>query len=134
MRRFLLTLATAATALSATACSDATGVGRDLEGTYTLETVNGASLPEYVAELDVEFVSGEVTLYRDGTYDYELRFRVGNDPFVERFTSFGTYSVSGDEIRFNPDDPDEATYFMEWDRSRLIERDNEVGLTFVFRR
>jgi len=96
MRRFLLTVATAATALTATACSDVTGIRRDLEGTYVLETVNGAGLPEYVSEIDGEFLSGEVTLYNDGTYEDEIRIRYTGNNFVTRFPSSGTYTISGD--------------------------------------
>jgi hypothetical protein len=132
MRRFLLTAATAASALVITACGDVTGIRRDLEGTYVLETVNGASLPEWVDALNAEVVSGEVTLYDDGTYEDEIRLRFEGDPFVEPFTSFGTYSVTGDEIRFNPNDPDLDFYYMEWDRDRLTQR--EPGLTLVYRR
>jgi hypothetical protein len=132
MRRFLLTVATAASALAAASCSDATGIRADLEGTYTLWTVNGVSPPEFVPEFDAEIVSGEVTLYRDGTYEDELRVRFTGESFIDRFTSTGTYSVSGNEIRFNPDDPNLSTYTMEWDRDRLTQID--LGVTLVYRR
>jgi hypothetical protein len=132
MRRFLLTVATAASVLATTSCSDVTGIRGDIEGSYVLSTVNGASLPEYVSVLDAEVVSGEVTLYRDGTYEDELRVRFTGDNFTTTYDSFGTYTVSGDRIRFNPDDPELATYTMEWDRDRLyLEED---GITLEYRR
>jgi hypothetical protein len=134
MRRFLLTVATAATALTATACTDVTGTRRDLEGTYILEEVNGASLPEYVSELDAEFVSGEVTLFSDGTYEDEIRLRYPGDPIIRRFPSSGRYTVRGDRIEFRPDQSDIADFEREWDRDTLIERDPDIGLTLVFRR
>ena len=132
MRRLLLTVATAASALGVAGCSDVTGVRRDLEGTYVLTTVNGASLPEWVDAWDAEVISGEVTLYADGTYDDELRLRFPGDDFVYPFPSSGTYSVSGDVIRFNPDEPEIDVYTMELDRDRLTAR--EPGATLVYRR
>jgi hypothetical protein len=134
MRRFLLTMATAASALAVAGCSDLTGVRRDLEGTYTLSTVNGGSVPEWVEVLDAEIISGEVTLYADGTYDDVLRVRFTGNNFIDPFTSSGTYSLRGSEIRFNPDDSRLDDYFMEWDRDRLIHSDSEVGMTLVYER
>ena len=132
MRRFLLAVATAASALAATSCSDSTGIRGDIEGSYVLWTVNGASLPEYVSALDAEVVSGEVTLYDDGTYEDELRVRFTGDNFTTTYDSFGRYTVSGDEIRFNPDDPELSSYEMEWDRDRLYQ--SEAGVSLEYRR
>jgi hypothetical protein len=134
MRRFLLTAATAASALAAAACGDLTGVRRDIEGSYTLSTVNGASVPEWVPDLNADIISGEVTLYDDGTYDDELRLRFTGESFIDRFTSSGSYTISGSEIRFNPSDPNLSPYSMEWDRGRLTHSDFDTGLTLVYER
>jgi hypothetical protein len=132
MRRFLLAVTTAASALAATSCTDLAGIRDDLEGSYVLWTVNGASLPEYVSEIDVEIVSGEVTLYNDGTYDDVLRYRESGSSFIAEAESSGRYTVSGDRIRFNPDDSGLADYFMDWDNDRLYQE--EEGVVLEYRR
>ena len=134
MRRFLLSVATAATALVGSACGDSTGLGGNVAGTYELRTINGQSLPVTFNDPflgTVTFVYGEVDLDSDGTFVDMYQYRVSGNSFVETEQIFGTWDRSGDEIRFETDDGD--VYFMERTSSnRLVQR--ESGVTLVYQR
>src|ERR687895_757229 len=64
MRRFLFTVATATTALVGTACSDSTGLGSNVAGSYELRTINGQSLPVNTGSRTIE--GGVVEVDSDG--------------------------------------------------------------------
>jgi hypothetical protein len=66
-------------ALSLVGCGDSTGPEEGIEGVYTLQTVNGATLPWFAGEFDairVDVVSGSVTLLADGTFTDKTTFRL----------------------------------------------------------
>jgi hypothetical protein len=77
---FALTLALA---LPLAGCSDATSPEEGIEGVYTLQTVNGGTLPWYAGDfagqtgsIRVDVVSGSVTLLADGTFTDKTTFRL----------------------------------------------------------
>ncbi len=136
MRRFLLTAATAASALAVASCGDVTGVRGDVAGRYELQTINGQFLPVTVDDPRVGFVTflyGEIELDNDGTFIDVYQYRTSGSSFVRTEEIFGTWTRSGDRIRFEPDDPDFDIYFMERTSSnRLVQ--NESGVTLVYER
>jgi hypothetical protein len=135
MRRFLLTVATAASALVGTACSDAIGIGGNVAGSYELRTINGQSLPITFNDPDfgsVTFVAGEVELDNDGTFIDTIQFRFSGSSLVETQSVFGTWTRSGSEIRFETDDGD--VYFMERTSSNRLVQDDGTGFRLVYER
>jgi hypothetical protein len=133
MRRFLLTVATAASALAITSCGDSTGV-RNVAGRYELQTINGQFLPVTFNDPvfgNVTFMYGEVELDSDGSFVDLIQYRLQGSSFTETEQFFGTWELQGDEIRFETDDGD--VYFMEREsNSRLVQ--SEDGVILVYRR
>jgi hypothetical protein len=103
MRRFLLTVATAATALTGAACSDVTGIGANVAGSYELTRVNGQSLPAPDNTGSVTFHAGVLELDSDGTFFDLLQYRVAGDPRIIDDEEFGTWERNGSEIRLDYD-------------------------------
>ncbi len=100
MRRFLLTVAAAATALTGTACSDSTGLGTNVAGSYELRTVNGQFLPADVGSVTYE--AGLLELDPDGTFVETLQYRdFGGSLTTQDFT--GTWDRSGSQILLDYD-------------------------------
>jgi hypothetical protein len=100
MRRFLLTVAAAATTLASTACSDAIGIGGNVAGTYELRTFNGQTLPADDG-FGVTIFSGVLELDNNGTFIDLLQFRVPGDPRIQDDELAGTWDQSGNEIRLD---------------------------------
>jgi hypothetical protein len=101
MRRFLLTVAAAATALTSTACSDSTGLGANVAGSYELRAINGQPLPADVGSLTYE--GGILELDSDGTFVERLQYREFGSPLSTQQDFFGTWERSGSEIRLDYD-------------------------------
>jgi hypothetical protein len=132
MRRFLLTVATAATAASALAiagCGDITGT-RSVEGVYELRTVNGLSLPVTLND-GITVVAGEIELDSDGQFVDTFQYRDFNSPLVQGQPVFGTWTRSGNEIQFETEDGD--FYTMTWSNGRLVQ-DTNSGNRYVYQR
>jgi hypothetical protein len=134
MRRFLLRVATAASALAVTSCSDITGTRGDVAGTYELRTVDGDFLPATINDPDfgsVTFEYGELQLESDGTFIDMIQYRVGGSSRIVTDEILGTWTISGDRIRFEPDDIDARPYTMERrSRDRLVQSDGGVQLVY----
>jgi hypothetical protein len=126
MRRFLLTMATAASALTATACSDLTGVGGNIAGTYELRTINGQSLP-------VSTQSGQTTeaavleVRNDGTFIHIVQYRTFGIPLIQEDEFSGTWEQNGSEIRFESDDG-EVFFADRTSTNRIVVEDNDGNL------
>ena len=79
MRKLLATLSLAL-ALPLAACGDGgTEPEPGIDGTYTLETINGGALPSLIAELDgdkLEVLDGSIVLRADGTFTDRLALRL----------------------------------------------------------
>jgi lipocalin-like protein len=134
MRRFLRTVATAASVLAVTACSDITGVRGDVVGTYELQTINGQFLPVTFNDPQfgaVTFVYGEVELDSNGSFVDLYQYRRSGSSFVETDQTFGTWTRSGNTIEFQTDAGD--FYTMErTSNNRLVQ--NSSGVTLVYQR
>jgi hypothetical protein len=133
MRRFLLTAATAATALAVTSCGDITGTRGDVAGTYELRTVNGDFLPTTITDVDgsVTFEYGELQLDSDGTFVDVVQYRLDGGSRIWTDEIFGTWTISGDRITLEPDDPQYDRYTMERrSRDRLVQSNGGVQLVY----
>jgi hypothetical protein len=133
MRRFLLTAATAATALVGTACSDVTGIGSDITGSYELIRVNGQSLPADDVSGDVTFYTGVLELNSDGEFVDLIQYRVPGDPRIYDSEVYGTWDRSGNGIRLVYDGSGFETFAERPSSSRLIVED-ESGNRLEYRR
>jgi hypothetical protein len=133
MRRFLLTAATAATALVGTACGDVTGINGDVVGSYELVRVNGQSLPASDNSGTVTFHDGVLELRSNRTFVDFLRYSSFADPRILDFEESGNWERSGnDEILLDYDDG--STLRAErLSSSRLMLRDDD-GNRFEYRR
>ena len=131
MRRFLLTAATAASALAISACGDITGV-RSVEGVYELRTVNGLSLPVTLND-GTTVVAGEIELDSNGDFVDTFQFQEFGSSFVQTDQAFGTWTRSGNEIEFQTTDGSGRVYTMTWTNGRLIQ-DTNSGNRYVYQR
>ena len=106
MRHSLLCLVSATTlGLSGCGSDRVVTPPAGLEGGYTLETVNGETLPFLKSESPserVEVVSGSLTLRLDRTYSGEIveQWTIGGNTELFPETSAGTFSVSGNQLTF----------------------------------
>jgi hypothetical protein len=131
MRRFFLTVATVASVLTVTSCSDATGIRGDVVGSYELQSINGQFLPATFG--DVTYTIGELELDSDGTFVDTYQYQVFGEGFVETEQTFGTWERDGSRIRFESDNGN--VYFMERTSSnRLTYVDSDDGSRWVYTR
>lgn len=85
-------------ALALSACAmDSTSPSGSVDGSYTLRTINGQSLP-FTFRTGLTLTSEVLTLYRDGTYQDESRYSDGS-----RFTDSGIYTSFNGSITFDSD-------------------------------
>jgi hypothetical protein len=94
MKRLLVTLFAFALLGTATACSDSTGPGSSLAGTYSLQTVNGQSLPVTLCSggFCYDVLSAEIHLDSNGNYSSISRYSDGNE------TASGYWTLSGSQL------------------------------------
>ena len=132
MRRFLLTVAGAAMTLASTACSDSTGIGSNVAGSYELRTVNGQSLPvnDPVGSGTVE--AGLLEIENDGVFVESIQFRSPGSPLSQVDERFGTWDRSGNELRFDYDDG--AVAFGDRTSESRIMLEDDSGNTWEYRR
>ena len=99
MRRFLLSVATAATTLAVAACGDLTGVSDELVGTYQLRTIDGQALPVTFVSTSgsITYFAGELVLDGDGMFDRSYQTSISGPPNIH---VFGTWERIGSAIRF----------------------------------
>jgi hypothetical protein len=136
MRRFLLTAATAASALAVISCNDMTGIRGDVAGRYELITIDGQPLPATITHPDVgsvTFFSGEIELDNDGSFFDTYAYRFAGDPDIEEERVRGTWERDGSFIRFEATNGD--VYRMERTTGNRLVYENETdGSTWVYRR
>jgi hypothetical protein len=91
-----------AMAVALAACSDSTAADIDINGTYTLRTFDGSTVPtsRQIGATLAEILSGSVTLKEDGSYSVVIvdRSTTGGVTTTETFTETGTFAVSGTTI------------------------------------
>jgi hypothetical protein len=130
MRRFLLTVATAATTLTATACTDSTGIGSNPAGSYELRTINGQSLP---VDLGSRTIEGAVLeLGNDGRFVEVIQFRDFGEPLSDQDQFFGTWERNGSEVRLDYDDG--TTLFAERTSSSRLVLQDDNGNDWAYQR
>jgi hypothetical protein len=131
MRRFLLTVAAAATTLAGSACSDITGIDGGIAGIYELRTINGQSLP--VSSGTVTYIAGEIEIDNDGTFIDTYQYRFSGRTFVETEQIFGRWFREGSRIRFEGDDG-RAYYMSRTSSNRLVYEEESDGSRWVYQR
>jgi len=130
MRRFLLTAATAATALVGTACGDSIGLGSNAAGSYELRTINGVSVP---VELGSEIIEGGVLeLDSNGEFADIIEVRAFGSSSIEQRSFFGTWDQNGSEIRLRYDGG--TTLFAERTSSSRIVLTDRQGDEWAYQR
>jgi hypothetical protein len=93
MRR--LVLFALASTLALTACStDSTGPNGSVAGTYSLQRINGQTLP-YTFSSGLRLTSDQLTMNRDGTYEDVSRYSDGSS-----FVDDGDYTEYNGAITF----------------------------------
>jgi hypothetical protein len=86
--------------------SDSTGPAAQIEGTYTLSTLDGQTLPAIFVEIDadnrIEILSGVIVLNSNGTFtdQTDVRLTIDGEVTTEDEDASGTYTVSGNTITF----------------------------------
>jgi hypothetical protein len=132
MRRFLLTVATAATTLAGAACGDSTGIGGDPSGSYELQTINGQGLPVSL-EADSQIEGGVLELDSDGRFIDIIQFRTVGNPLSQQRTFTGTWDRDGSEIELDYDNSTTLLIARRTSSSRLVLED-ENGNDWSYRR
>lgn len=133
-------LVAAVVILTLGACSDTTGSGNadDLDGVYTLRTIDGQLLPVIVDEQGediAEVTQGSVTIHPDLTFDDVTVLRITEAGVVttETETAAGTWSLLGRTVQFTPNDGSQGPYAMAWDGENQLTQ-LFAGFTLVYRK
>jgi hypothetical protein len=114
VKRLLVLALTLAFGLGATSCSDSTGPGSAIAGSYRLRSVNGVTPPILIyqdALLRVEVLDGEILLDANGNYQGTTRYRETEGGFQDVYddTIVGYWTLSGNQIALTdmryPNDP-----------------------------
>jgi hypothetical protein len=130
MRRFLLTVATAATALVGAACTDSIGIGAGVAGTYELRTINGVTLP--VTDGGIIIEAGQLELESNGDFVDILQYRSSSGGLITTDEQFGTWERSGDEILL--DYEESGTVRAERTSSSRLRIEDGFGNVWVYQR
>ncbi len=140
MRRFLTVMTVVLAGGLLTACGDdgdATGTGgTSIFGTYTLQTVNGSSLPFVVIQVGndkLEITAGSVRLNSDNTYSISISLRLTEAGTVttETDTGAGTYTASGSTIQFSDSGDGEGPFTGSISGNTLTIIDEDVAFVFT---
>jgi hypothetical protein len=101
--RRLIPIVTLAAAFAAGCSNSSTSPSGSIVGTYTLQTINGSTLP-YTVSSTRAISSEQLSLNNDGTYNDVSRYTDGSS-----FTEVGYYTQYNNAITFN-DQTDNLTY------------------------
>ena len=141
MKRLLVLALTVAFGLGATSCSDSTGPGSNLAGTYTLRSVNGVTPPVTLYQSGserLEVLGGEIRLDANGNYQGITTYRETSGAFQDVYddTIVGYWSLSGNQISLSdadfPNDPYIGT--INGNSITLSDFSGGVTITQVFTR
>ena len=121
------------------ACGDDEGTGpgeSSIVGSYTLQTVNGNTLPWRYLVLGndwAEITGGSGTINANGSYSLTANFRTMESGQTDTFseTSTGTYVRSGNAITFTASDGTRASGVISGTQITVTDED---GIVYVFRR
>ena len=124
-------------ALTATACwSDKVTGSSTVNGTYTLRTVNGSSLPYTISgsgNNKSEILSDTIQLYEGFTYAESAHYRntVNGTVTNETRTDSGSFALLGNSISFRSNDGSPInTYVIDANTMNVV----KPGLTMAFRK
>ena len=133
-------LASALAVFAACGSDDSTGPEEtNIEGAYTLTTINGQQLPVVVEQQGsdrAEVTQGTVTLNADRTFSdvIQLRFTISGQVTSETDAANGTWTRTGSTVQFNPTAPAGSTpYSMTWDGDDRLTQTFQ-GFTLVYER
>ena len=116
----------AAATVSLAACNvDLTGIGNSVDGSYSLRTINGYSLP-YTFNNGVTVSSETLTLNRDGTFVDVARYTNG-----QAATYYGYYTEQNNTIQFT-DQTSQTSYQGSLNGNQLTQYLN--GFTQTYQR
>jgi len=131
MRRFLLTVTTAATALVGTACGDSLGIGNNVVGSYELVRINGQSLPVQLGQDIIE--DGVLDIDSDGTFEEIITFRDASTGFRDDARFTGAWDEDGNVIELDYDGSTVEFFAERRSGGRLVYED-EFGDQWEYRR
>jgi hypothetical protein len=128
-------LACIALLLAAAACGDKSTAPKRIEGTYTLQSIDGDVLPmiyfdDPAAGQRVEVLSGSITISADGTFSAPWSLRVTDGgataPYSETCT--GTYTRSGNSITRTETDGVwcGGIYNVDWDGNNTLTEEGSL--------
>jgi hypothetical protein len=140
--RSLAYVATFAALTAAAACGgdspSAPATPKTPDGSYTISTVNGKSLPVAIfadTNYTYEVMSGSLVLTTDGKYSVVTKFRQTVPGNVSIFpdSTGGTWVLSGTSITFTNND-DKSTDTAAWANGQLTftEVDGKTTTTYVY--
>jgi hypothetical protein len=133
-------LACAALILAAAACgSDKSTAPKRIEGTYTMQSIDGLGLPmtfyddQASGGEKVEVLSGSMTLSADGTFSAPWSLRITSDGTVYPYseTCTGTFTRSGNSITRNENNGPwcGGIYDMDWDGDKTLVEEGLIVYT-----
>jgi hypothetical protein len=134
--RFMTRLVMAALVIGATACGDSSGLDDDVDGTYTLRTVNGSQLP-FIVEEDgtsrAEIVSSTLIIHDNNTWSETTTVRLTQGTSITTFTDTftGTYTLNGNSVVLTDSEGDSLTATFSGSDTLTS---TEQGFTFVYRK
>lgn len=134
MRRLLVLALAAATTMAAAGCSDSTGPGDSLAGSYSLRTVNGSSLPVTVvvsAGYQLDVIGGSINLDAQGNYTGITTYREtysGQPSTQYNDTITGYWTLTGNQLTL-VDNSTGATYTGTVSGSSITLNDQGSGYT-----
>lgn len=138
MRKFLSAFVLLVLAVFAGACSDSTGPSEleaDISGTYTLQTVNGASPPAIIVQVGadrIEVTGGQLTLNRDKTFGSSISYRVvqGGNTSTDTQNDSGTYQQNGNMVQLSRGNGTRDSGSVSGDTLTIV----AGGVTLVFQK
>jgi hypothetical protein len=140
MRRTLLSIV-AFVALAACGGDGGTGPSAAIAGNYSMQTLNGGSLPFVLYEepgYSISVLSGQISLTSSGTYTETVTVKFIVDGDVETLPGVctGTYQRSGNNVTLIETETDDCggTYTARWDGRNALTVNYGPGLDAVFRR
>jgi hypothetical protein len=140
LKRLAFTLA-AAIPLLVAGCSDSPTAPSSIEGSYSLRTVNGQSVPVTVAQMGADradITGGSLTLNNDGTFTGQLEFRfVFSGIRANQSESLsGTWTADGNTVTLSSEgEVSVATWNRDARQITITETFEDFGTTvLVFRK
>ena len=135
MRKLLVLCLALLLPLAACGDDDGSGPSADVVGTFTLQTINGATVPAVVFQAGadrLEVVSGSITFNENRTFSaaFTLRQTLAGVVTTETETDTGTYTVSGNTVQLTAADGTVETATVSGNTLTSTQQ----GITLVYRK